>query len=147
MAPLQLLSQPRLTNEKLDLSAMTVIAVGVGVDLRRKEAVRVARDGHALEIDLPECGSLDIRIVGFTGDGHCYAMTARSRFENQPFVVWSTSGADVVSPTFNAEGNYVLDVLASPTDDPTALKKPSTIPMKLRKPGKGEDLAADRFPA
>jgi hypothetical protein len=140
MATLQLLSNAKLTDEKLDLSAITVITTGTDINLRAKEAVRVARDGHGLVIDLPEAGTLDIRILGFTGDGHSYAMSARSRFENQPFVVWSTSGADAVSPTFSAEGNYVLEVLATPTDDPSAIKKPSTLPVKLSKPGKGDDF-------
>jgi predicted DNA binding protein len=140
MATLQLLFNAKLTHEKLDLSAITVITTGTDIDLREKEAVRVARDGHGLAVDLPEAGTLDIRILGFSGDGHSYAMSARSRLENQPFVLWSASGADAVSPTFSAEGLYVLEVLATPTDDPNGIKKPSTLPIKLGKPGKDDDF-------
>lgn len=134
MSTLQIVTNSKLTNERLDLSALTVSTTGIDVDLRAHQALRVARDGHAMIVALPEEGELSMRFLGFTSTSSVdYEMTAESRFEDQPAVSWTTDGDDVVSPALADEGDYIINVLASPGG--VGITKPSTLTLKLRKPG------------
>jgi hypothetical protein len=47
MATLQIAINCKLTNEKLDVSALTVVTTGTEVDLREHQAIHVGRAGHA----------------------------------------------------------------------------------------------------
>lgn len=139
MSTLQITINAKLTNDKLDVSALSVVTTGIDVNLREHQAIHVGRQGHAMEISLPEDDDLEITILGFTTSGSVtYAMTAESTYEDQAAVSWSTSGNNVESPTLDEEGDYVLNVVATPTS--SGLSKPTALSIKVRKPGKDDEL-------
>lgn len=135
MSTLQISITCKLTNEKLDVSALTVVTTGIDVDLRDHQAVHVGRNGHALEVSLPEDDDVQITLLGFTASSVAYSMTASSVYEDQASVSWSTSSNNVVSPAFDDEGDYVISAVAVPS---SGTSKPATFSMKFRKPGKDD---------
>jgi hypothetical protein len=145
MSTLQIVSNARLVDDQLDLSQLSVTIDAAPLDVLAREALGVFREARILEVSLPEAGTLQIRVVGFTSGGHNYAIEATSRFETEAAVTWSRDGADAVSPTFSAEGTYVLDVAAVP-GDPTAGRRPTTVSVKIRKPGKPDEFLTKQFP-
>jgi len=137
MSTLQIAINCKLTNEKLDVSALTVVTTGTDVDLRAHQAIHVGRQGHALEVSLPEEDDVRITLLGFTDSSIPYSMTASSVYEDQTSVSWSTSSDDVVSPDFDDEGDYIISATATPSSGPA---KTSTFSVKFRKPGKDDDF-------
>lgn len=135
MATLQITITCKLTNEKLDVSALTVVTTGISVDLREHQAIHVGRAGHAMEVSLPEADDVQFTLLGFTDSSIPYSMTATSVYEDQAPVTWSTSSDDAVSPAFDDEGDYVVSAVAVPSSGPS---KASTFSLKFRKPGKDD---------
>lgn len=135
MATLQISITCKLTNEKLDVSALTVVTTGIAVDLREHQAIHVGRAGHAMEVSLPENDDVQITLLGFTASSVPYSMTATSVYEDQASVSWSTSSDDAVSPAFDDEGDYVVSAVAVPS---SGTSKPATFSIKFRKPGKDD---------
>jgi hypothetical protein len=145
MSTLQIVSNAKLTAGELDLSSLSIVA-DIDMNVRAGEVLRVARDGRSLEIDLPAGVDVQIRVNGFTDGANRYSITATSRFESDPEVTWTIDGNAAVSPVFTAEGNYVLDVTATP-DTTNVVPRRTTVSAKIRRPGKPDDFLANRFPA
>lgn len=144
MSTLQIVSHPRIVNGTLDVSALTITAIDLALDVRTLEALAIARDGRTLEIDLPEAAALSIRVTGFTTGGTSWKIGATSRLENQASTTWPSEGADALSPRFTAEGIYTLEIIATPNNSTTA-RMLSTVSMKIRKPGKPDTFLNTNF--
>jgi hypothetical protein len=145
MSTLQLVSNPRLVDDELDLHDLTVTANAIRLDTRDREAIRVSRDPllAAIVVDVPQAGSFQLRIKGFSLAGAAYTVTASSRLDAGHELTWTTDGADAVSPPFTATGRYVVSVVASTAGAPS---RRATVPIRLDKPGKpGGDLL-EQFP-
>lgn len=120
------------------------------LDLSNAEAttpavIRPADTSGAFSVEIPAGELVDIRITGFAADGLSYAITAISRVEGAADAIWTTSGNDAVSPAFSRTGDYEIDVTAAAGSGANAVRRLSTVSVKIRQPGRPDDFLSNQF--
>lgn len=142
MTTFQLTATPQIVGDRLELGALSLRdADGSAIDRK------VELDNRTLAIDLPEDGSLQIRLLGSTSaSGGALAIEASSTFGTRTGERWTREGADAISPIFSEAGELGVTFGVAP-DGGTQGAKITTVTVRITKGGKpGDDFLLANFP-
>ena len=141
MTTLQLTATPQIAGDQLELGALGLRDGDSSATDRKVEI-----EGRTLAVDLPEDGSLQIRLLGSTSaSGGTLAIEASPTFGTRTGERWTREGADAKSPVFSEAGELGVTFGATP-DGGTQGAKITTVTVRITKGGKpGDDFLLANF--